>query len=68
MPSPRTIVVALLTAVCVAITLALFDRAYPLVDVGLRLSRDGGLAFVALDVYFIIRWFKPVKWAQIAEG
>ncbi|MDB4976128.1 MAG: hypothetical protein JWN48_4469 [Myxococcaceae bacterium] len=22
-------------------------------------------AFVLLDVYFIVRWFKPVKWAQV---
>jgi hypothetical protein len=25
-------------------------------------------AFVLLDVYFIVRWFRPVKWAQIAAG
>lgn len=24
------------------------------------------LAFVLLDVYFIVRWFRPVKWAAIA--
>lgn len=25
-------------------------------------------AFVLLDVYFIVRWFRPVRWAQIAAG
>jgi hypothetical protein len=24
------------------------------------------VAFVLLDVYFIVRWFRPLKWAQIA--
>lgn len=26
------------------------------------------LAFVLLDAYFIVRWFKPVRWAEIAAG
>jgi hypothetical protein len=26
------------------------------------------LAFVILDVYFIIRWFRPVSWAQVGEN
>jgi hypothetical protein len=25
-------------------------------------------AFVMLDIYFIIRWFRPVKWAAIGHG
>ncbi|MET0283377.1 MAG: hypothetical protein ABW352_02865 [Polyangiales bacterium] len=25
------------------------------------------LAFVALDIYFIIRWFRPVSWARVAH-
>jgi hypothetical protein len=25
-------------------------------------------AFVLLDVYFIVRWFRPVRWAAIAAG
>ena len=36
----RSLALAALTALCVALTLALFDRAYPLVDVGLRMGRD----------------------------
>lgn len=26
------------------------------------------LVFAALDVFFIIRWFKPLKWAQVARS